>query len=166
MSKFLTVLFIFCTFYFAKAGEPDTSKIEFKGKDVKVSYLTQREIGEVEYTIKNNTDKEIKLKLVGAFVVRGKFADPLQGGKIKVFYQGKYRKMKYLVVKPNEEVEFTVFFDPFKIYTGSKYAVRTILQLENGKRIKAEVNIDLYKQNIGDKNRMKEKEEGTEIKKE
>lgn len=154
--SFLILSFIFYFFSGANAQvKPDD--FTFSGKDRNVSYKTEREIGLASYTLQNNSKKEVKLKLVGAFLVRGKYADPLPGGKIRVFYKGKYRKQKFIVLKPGQKVEFEVAFKPFQIYTGSNYAVRTILQLPSGKRIKADAHFDLFKQNRVDKNRIKEK---------
>jgi len=138
------------------AIDADTSKIIFKGVDQKVAYETGRKIGEVSYSIKNNSNEELTLKLVGAFLIRGNNADPLEGGTIKIYAKNKYRKQKILVIKPKRSVQFKVFFEPFELFTGSNYSVRTILEVD-GKRIRAESKIELYKEARNDKNRIKEK---------
>ena len=130
-----TLAFILVTcFTFASQNMADTSKIKFKGKNQKVAYSSDRKIGEVEYEIQNLTDQDIRLKLVGAFLVRGKHADPLENGKISIFAKGKYRKQKFIELHPKQKVKFRVEFKPFQLYTGSDYTVRTILEVD-GKRI-------------------------------
>lgn len=156
MYKFLTLLFIISTLTPALASKPDTSKIKFSGKDMKVAYSIGRQVNEVTYTLKNGTKQELKFLLVGAYLVRGKHFDPLDNSKILIFAKGRYRKQKFIELRPGQEVKFTVKFKPFTLYTGTDYTVRTMLQVE-GIRITEDVLIKLYKQSLNDPNRLKDK---------
>ncbi|MEA3496465.1 MAG: hypothetical protein U9R42_10560 [Bacteroidota bacterium] len=141
---------------FSQKNKIDTSQISFNGISKKVTYTKGRTIKEVEYFIKNNTDKDIKFKLVGAFSVGKRYAEPLMKSKIYVYSKGKYRKQKFIFVKAGKKEKFKVIFQPIKIYTGTNYTIRTILDVD-GIRLKSEAKVWQYKKARIDKNRLKDK---------
>jgi hypothetical protein len=139
------------------ASKVDTSKIDFQGKDVTVKYIINRQIDEAPFFIQNNTKKAITVQLQGAFLVRGKYYDPLAKAKMSMYYRNKMRKLEEITIPPGRKVNFKLVFKPFIIYTGSTYTVLCQL-LVDGQRIEASTPIRMYKLEHNDKNSLKNTE--------
>ncbi len=137
-----------------KAATVDTSKIIFTGENQKVTYKKNRKIGEAYFTLYNKTKEEVHCKLVGVFLLEGKSITPFPEGKIYIYAKNKYRKQEFIDLKPRQKVKFKVVFEPFTLYTGSRYRIRTILEVQKI-RLKAEAGIEMYKKEKNDPNRFR-----------
>ena len=85
-----------------------------------------------------------------------RYAEPLLKSRVYVYSKGKYRKQKFIIVKAGKKEKFKVIFQPIKIYTGTNYTIRTILDVD-GIRLKSEAKVWQYKKPRIDKNRLKDK---------
>ncbi|MBL6962420.1 MAG: hypothetical protein ISR55_01225 [Bacteroidetes bacterium] len=154
--RIFIIFFLFSTQLFA--GQVDTSKIIFKGKEIRIRYTHNRQIKEAPFFIENKTGRSVKVKLKGAYLVRGKHYDPLAKPKIRLYYHNKMRKIEELTIPPNGKFNFNLVFKSFTIYTGSTYTVMCVL-LVNGRKMEAFTPMTMFKLEQTDKNKLKNTEQ-------
>jgi len=132
----------------------DSSKVSFTGQHSRIKYTKNRQIKEASYTLKNNTNAEVTVKLGNVWLVRGKSEELLEKASFRYFQNNHTMKGNEIVLRPRQKMTVVCSFKPFTIYTGSIYTVRTEIYVGNEK-YKAVSTFELYKLEKNDPNLLK-----------
>lgn len=132
----------------------DTNLVKFKGIVKRVEYESNRKIKDAPFKIINNSNNELKVKLIKGTLLRGEFEDELKNSQFGIFLSGTNRKCIEFTIKPGTSVEFNIVFKPYSIYLGSGYAVKAYVTI-NGENMEAISRLDIYRIAVNDKNKYK-----------
>lgn len=135
-------------------AQKDTSLLSFKGQKELIKYTVGRQIGEASFIIKNNSNKEITVKIGNAYLIRGKSSELLEKVSMKLYYKNKTRKLTEFVLRPKQQITIRISFKPFTIYTGTNYSVTAEIYVSD-KKYMATTIFELRQLDKNDKNALK-----------
>jgi len=135
-------------------AQKDTSLLSFKGQKELIKYTVGRQIGEASFIIKNNSNKEITVKIGNAYLIRGKSSELLEKVSMKLYYKNKTRKLTEFVLRPKQQITIRISFKPFTIYTGTNYSVMAEIYVSD-KKYMATTIFELRQLDKNDKNALK-----------
>lgn len=155
MNSRITAIILFLLFItlisYSFSSNPDSNVI-FKGINSKISYVRGRQLNEAYYFINNKSNAKIKVSISKAELIRGQSISELNGLLIKdnQFPQGN----SYIYINSGTEKKIRILFDPFILYEGSTYSIRSTITVD-GKDYVATSLIELFRQVYSDKNKYK-----------
>jgi hypothetical protein len=138
------ILHVFTTFHSIEAfSQNDTGKVYLKGTDMQVKYTKNRQISFIEVSFMNTSKTSKSVILDNAFLLRGTSEEPLKNAQFE-YYDRKTVKSSEMTIKPRSKAVVRVVFKPFMIFTGSQYAVKTVVSSESF-HLNAVSRIDIMK---------------------
>lgn len=151
ISAFIFFLFLTSIAYSFHSA-PD-SQLVFKGVNSKISYTKGRQLSEASFFISNKSSSKIKIFISKVELIRGQSTTELNNLLIKdnQFPQGN----SYIYLASEAEKKVRILFEPFILYEGSKYTIRSTITVD-GKEYVATSVIELFRQAYSDKNKYKE----------